>query len=570
MERQPATPAVAWILTMTSLAAFGLGAPRCVSADVQRLLDGPATIRPGGRPARLRVTGQHVPLGESRTLFVRGLTLHPHEEVLFELPDLDRPTTLRWVADPAEGLSVLVDGEPVESAGESSAAIPPGSREIGLRAGATAVTVGEPVLGTPGPGRRPDVLLVTIDTWRRDAFSRHGAPEAATPRLAGFASECVGFDDAIAPASWTIPSFMGLFTGRHPLALGAIGRDATIPDSVETLAERLAAQGYHTRAITQNTMLAPDGGFARGFDVYDFFESSSFEWRPAARVTDLAIAWARRAPAAPVFVWVHYFEPHGDYAPLADDLQELAPGADARPFVVPGPTNTERLRAVADTPDEVGRIRALYDTEVRAVDREIGRLLDAWRALGRLEQTLVVVTSDHGEEFLEHGRLGHGQSVGDEQLRVPLLVRFPGGRGAGHRVAGQVTLVDLAPTILEAVGSTASSPGGPAVLRGRSLLAAAGGAAIASRPEIAMATLYPELDEPAYCIRDGRRKLVYRAGADRPEHAFDLEADPGERRPSPAPAPGPELRIPWTGLPALAADLPRERIDQLRALGYLD
>ena len=546
------------------------------SSAVVRLLDSQGVILPGGRGVSERVTDLVFPLGQSRCLFVRGLTLHAGEQVLFPIAEMPESGVLRWSQGPVDGVGggafVSVDGMTLESTGDGGVLrVPAGAREISVSA-TTPVRLGEPTLELPPPDDRrpPSVLLITVDTLRRDAVSIWGGPPAATPNLAAFAAECVQFDDAIAPSSWTIPSFVGLFTGRHPLGLGAVGRGGAIPDSVPTLAERLADERYLTHAITQNQILSPGAGFARGFDRYDLFASSNKLARPAARVTDLALRWLRQAPASPWFLWIHYFDPHGDYEPLPDDLRAIAPTDASGFFEVPSPTDPEAIAAASTSTAAVSQARALYDAEVRAVDREIERLLDEWKSFDRIDESIVVVSSDHGEEFLEHGRFGHGHSVHEEQLRIPLLIRFPRGEGGGRRVAGQVTLLDVMPTVLELAGVGGVSEAGPAILRGRSLAGAATGAPIESRPEIAVATLYPEVPDPAYCVRDGVRKFLFRELAATPILSFELTTDPGELNPREAGALDLEAGIPWVDVPERSAAISAEQSARLKSLGYLE
>jgi arylsulfatase A-like enzyme len=565
-----------------------------------RLLDSPGMIngrREAPRPVSGRTTVLAFEASELQTVFCRGLTLRQGESAVWELPRAtSRGGVLRWLegvaADSAGGgalaraLAVSVDGVEipprVTGAFARSLDVPVGARELRFRSRAEpAVRFGEPILlfAADDPQQRsPDILLITVDTLRRDALSIYGGPESAMPGLDRLAREAIVFTDVIAPSSWTIPSFVGLFTGRHPLALGATGRDVVISRETPLLAELLRDRGYHTLAVAQNTMLAPDGGFARGFDVYDFFAATEETLRTADETTESALAWSRSVPAAPLFLWVHYFDPHSQYRPAPEDARLFAPAAGEAldRFRVIAPEDSAQLAALRRAPPEKKDwIRALYLGEVRAVDRAIAHLLAEWRARGRLENTLVIVTSDHGEEFLEHGALGHGHTVYDELLRVPLLMRFPQGRGADRRVRGQVTLLDLLPTILEVAGGAA---GEAPSLAGRSLAPALQVTRIEPRPEIAVAGLYPELAGSLLCVRNGSLKVVFREAAQGLElvEAYDLSLDPREGAPLARPPAEDLARARQTIAAQLsgralvpAESLTVEQRERLRSLGYL-
>jgi arylsulfatase A-like enzyme len=332
------------------------------------------------------------------------------------------------------------------------------------------------------------VLLVTVDTLRADRLGCYGDARARTPVIDGLAAQGVVFERAYTPVPITLPAHASLFTGLLPPAHGVRGNGASaLPAGIPTVAEGLRAHGLATAAFVGAFPLARRFGLDRGFDHYDDAMGKApgvgydFSERPGTAVVAAALDWLRARPG-PVFLWVHLFDPHAPYQPPS-------PFADADP----------------------------YRGEVAAADAALRPLIDAWNARG---SGYVVLVSDHGEAFGEHGEESHSLFVYDTTLHVPLVLRGPG-IPAGRRVADRVGITRLAATLLEAAGA-------PSRLPGNSLLPLARGAAAAPEPLYAE-TLAPRLDfgwSPLFSWRDGRYKYVR---APRPE-LYDLEADPGETR----------------------------------------
>ena len=274
----------------------------------------------------------------------------------------------------------------------------------------------------------PSVLLVTIDTLRADHVGSYGDTRGSTPTLDALAAEGSLFETAVATAPVTLPSHATLLTGMTPPLHGVRHNGIYVLDSgVERLAERFATAGYDTGAVVGAVVLARGFGLEQGFDHYDDAMSSrvaasgGYLERDAAAVTDAALAWlrGRREPQRPFFLWVHYYDPHAAYQP-------------------PSP---HRERFASDP----------YTGEIAHVDTELGRLVAALRADGRLERTLVSVTSDHGESLGEHGELTHSYLLYDATQRVPWILRGPG-VARGRRVEGVVSGADLGPTLLGLLG----------------------------------------------------------------------------------------------------------------------
>lgn len=381
-----------------------------------------------------------------------------------------------------------------------------------LRPAAAAIGAGLLVLAAagcrPAAEKKPrHLLLVTIDTLRADAVGAYGRKPSPTPSLDRLAREGALFRRVQSHVPLTLPSHATIFTGQLPFANGVRNNGTyALPEKAATLAESLQQQGFDTGAGVASFVLARKFGLAQGFAAYDdALGSEGGAVRalraeiPAAKVYDKWQAWLKghgagaAKPEGHFFYWAHFYDPHLPYEP---------PAAQRAAF--PGD---------------------LYAGEVAAADAQVGRILEDLDKAGLLADTLVVVTSDHGEGFGEHGEQGHGLLTYQESLAVPLILRGPG-IPAGREVAARVGLVDLMPSLLAALDVTP-----PAGLAGRSFLPRlAGGAADAAAPE---ATFYFESllgkeDRnwaPITGLLRGEDKLI---AVPKPE-LYDLAADPGEK-----------------------------------------
>ncbi len=299
-----------------------------------------------------------------------------------------------------------------------------------------------------------NVVIVTIDTLRQDHLGAYGA-EVRTPALDAFAADSVVFTEAFATAPTTLPSHTSLFTGTYPHRHGVrLNGRHRVPSEATTLAEVVRGAGYDTAAFVGTAVLDGFYGLDQGFDTYgDTFagEAGAAQvQRRASEVVDAAIAWldGRRTP---FLLWVHVFDPHGPYDPPAPydaayygDRDPRAPGnrsMEGIPLVF-----YQDLAGVTDVEYPLAR----YKGEVSYTDRELGRLLDALAP--RADDTLVVVTADHGESLGENAYwFDHGETLSDACVRVPLIVRAPWHTDAAS-VNGPVSHVDVLPTVLDALG----------------------------------------------------------------------------------------------------------------------
>ncbi len=356
------------------------------------------------------------------------------------------------------------------------------------------------------PPRPRHLVLVTIDTLRADRLGVYGSKDVATPRLDRIAAEGALAEEATAHVPLTRPSHVTLFTGRLPAETGV--RDnispAVVP-AVPLLAETLQKAGFLSAAFVSSIVLEASSGLDRGFDTYaavfpgggDEAQFLSTVQRKGDVTTAEAIAWLEgvrkaTAPTPRLFLWLHLYDPHDPYEP-------------------PEPYATRYA----------GR---LYDGEVAWSDELVGRLDDALARLGLRDETMLLVTSDHGEGLGEHGETLHGFFTYQTTLRIPFLARGPGIK-AGTRLHSTVRLVDVFPTVLDMLGVKA--PGG-ARFSGTSLAAALRGEAPAAEPVTYAESLVPLLHfgwSDLRVLREGRWKYIQ---APRPE-LFDLATDPGER-----------------------------------------
>jgi arylsulfatase A-like enzyme len=491
-----------------------------------------------------------------------------------------------------------------------------------------------------GAGARPpSVLLIVVDTLRADHLSMYGYGRDTSPRLSAFAQGAAVLERVGSPRAKTTPAVASLMTGLYPHEHGVRDLAQPLPAGVPVLAESFARAGYRTAAIVGNYVLTDArSGLARGFRLWvedlpdrQGVPPDDVPQRRASSLTDGALVALGLAPPSqggagphlaaggpddPFFLYLHYMDPHGAYDPPAEHRVFAAGPPEPIPAAGDLPPHPFQELRVADynapaetrLPDgtiDAARVRALYDGEIRFADAEIGRLLAALEAAGRLANTLVIVTADHGESLGEHRYFfEHGFYAYETTQRVPLLVRGPG--VVPRRIDADMSLADLAPTLLELCGlpplpaPPGSDPDGP---RGRSQAALLRGAA-APAPHAVFSEKIERQDLAGTvqikAVRLGPWKLIRRythAAAGGPERAaivlseelYDLGADPGEQlnlaAAPPAAAPLDRLRAELVRFAAsdvrfadLAAELQRRREELeredpeaariLRSLGY--
>ena len=334
-----------------------------------------------------------------------------------------------------------------------------------LLVGAEAHRSAEPSDSTSEDHTVGHVILITVDTLRADRISAYNPEALPTPSIDRLAKYALVFTKALSPAPWTLPAMTFIMTGVSPSVHGATNQASRVPDNAMTLAEYMNQEGYRTAAIGDNSLLKPAHNLTQGFDEYDFFPKRSMgdsfgavllqtrrRFQPEVStddLTDLFIQWLRANRKNDFFLWLHYYDPHEPYAPPPRSLPEESPEPGIGTYFGRG----KEVRGGQFVPSlaERGWIRRLYESEVRYVDQNIGALLEILDRLGLYRDSLIVLTSDHGEEFWEHGGLGHGHSLHDELLWVPLMIKLPGLAARGQ-ISSLVDTTSLTPTLLELCG----------------------------------------------------------------------------------------------------------------------
>lgn len=330
------------------------------------------------------------------------------------------------------------------------------------------------------PDERPNLLLITLDTTRPDHLGLYGYEKPTSPNLDRLAEESVVYDHAYATSSWTLASHASLFTGLWPQQHGAqsvpegqnreLGYGVrSLDDSFTTLAETLRGRGYRTAAVIAGPALRSELGVAQGFEIFDDEFSSQlalFNGRRAEPVIDRALELIESFGNQPWFLFINVFDPHAPYRPppphdggLPQAGEAAGLGARVKKGIVARAAREEAWRPVADLDSETaeffGRQLAGYDAEIRYMDLHLGRLFESVRADDAGRGTVLAITADHGESFGEHFLFSHGAHLYEDNVRVPLLIRYPRGRGAG-RVGTPVQNHRLFDALVAAAGGNAT------------------------------------------------------------------------------------------------------------------
>lgn len=294
------------------------------------------------------------------------------------------------------------------------------------------------------------MILISVDTLRADHLGFYGYDRPTTPSLDALAQEGVVFDDASSTANGTLPAHASLLSGLYPNSHG-LRRETSRARPLATLASILSRQGYWTGAVVNSFFLTQHYGLDRGFAEFVYIEEIWSRTGPSTWVTDRALRWLGAARAEPFFLFLHYYDPHSDYRANPAYLEEFV-----EPFDGLADGTTEQLLAVrrgdlAFDKRDAAHLIDLYDASIRQTDDELARLFRFLREANLMDNVLLIFTSDHGEEFLDHGGVLHGHTLYQELIRVPLLIRGPG-IPRGRRVSAPVSLVDVVPTALAILG----------------------------------------------------------------------------------------------------------------------
>lgn len=375
------------------------------------------------------------------------------------------------------------------------------------------------------PAVRPDIVLVTIDALRADHVGAYGYPRLTTPAIDAFMRRHVRFANAIAQAPYTKASIASLMTGLYASAHGAVttsvpfvetmtghAKNPILTDvlspSTPTLASLFRIAGYRTIGLTANPFLIEDFGFGQGFDAFQFYPGGDFA--TAQHLVSDGIETARTTPVTqPMFLWLHLMEPHSPYTPPPLTAGMFKPTGGPEPIRDPSGIPPWLLPG---SPNDRRQYISAYDDEVAAADVAFDTLIREIHSIRLGRAAVVVLTADHGEQFLEHGGWEHSSNLYDELIKVPLGIQVPG--VPARTVDEQVQLIDLFPTLLELADADVPSNSGRSL---RPLFRGHADARIAVSEVVAS----------QYAVRDRGFKLI-ESSAGR-EQLFNLSTDPAEQ-----------------------------------------
>lgn len=308
------------------------------------------------------------------------------------------------------------------------------------------------------PAHRGPIVLITIDALRADTVEALGGSPKVMPVLSGLAREAAWSGRAIASSSWTVPSMASIFTGFQPWRAGNWGSGhAVLDDRLVTLPEALKKLGYRTAGFRSNHWLQAEFGYSQGFDTFRYLR----EGKRAER-------YLESLEGGQELVWIHILPPHAPYVrreALLGRLEEIPPGLpkhvrplDLEPYYDP---------ALKLPPEQERVFRAMYKLNAATADLLLGRLIDSLKRSGQWEETLLVITSDHGEEFGESGQIAHGGNLGRVLVEVPLVIKLPAGfpRKLGLQAGSRPANVRIGATLIEAAGGTPEPGAAPSLFQ---------------------------------------------------------------------------------------------------------
>jgi len=400
-------------------------------------------------------------------------------------------------------------------------------------AGAPFAAISEPVMVNEQAGKpsRPNVLLILVDTLRADHVGAYGYRRNTSPFMDEVASEGVIFKNAVSTAPWTVPATFSLLTGMLPGQADVLEYfKVHIGEKIDLLSELLQKEGYRTAGVSGNFFITDDLGYGQGFETFSEKCLPNFHWMSAKCMTDEGLAWADRRLGQPYFLYMHYVDPHADYRapkPFRGMFAQGYTGDDERikrGRIVELEVRHDRTGEPVELPTrDIIHLEGLYDEEIRYADFHLRRLLEGLERRGMLENTLVVMTSDHGEEFVEHGIVGHRSNLHGTLMDVPLIFRGKGLVPTGVKVDDVVSLADVAPTIMEIVGLRSGSP-----VWGRSLKPLWEGGTL---PERMVFGQRKDKNISEWMVTDGKYKFIIAKGKEKRwfnPRFYDIRSDPVE------------------------------------------
>ena len=430
------------------------------------------------------------------------------------------------------------------------------------------------------PQQRPHVFIYLIDTLRPDHLGCYGYDRPTSPNIDAFAKDAVLFTDASAQSSWTRPAVTSTLTGLLPQAHGANRIKFGIPATAQYLPEILQKSGYRTAAFCGNGITGKKFGFGRGYQLFRESEMrdspliAGFQFNFSGLINEWIFDWLQQQGGSDrLFFFAHTADPHGPYTPAEPYLSRFK-RTQLDPSLGASPKFYEITMGKAQSPPQIREhLIDLYDGEIATNDHSFGELIRNIKSKGLYDSSMIILLSDHGEEFLEHNGWEHGRTLYEELLRIPLIIKFPGQWRAGTKVSATVNQIDIMPTILEYAG-IATPP-----MNGKSFLKKIISPGTLNHSENTAMSLLVRGKLKTDSIRIGKNKLI-RIGNGKTftsQIFFDLESDPGER--------GAREVLPpaWksfllatqtrnllllTPLPAHYAPINEEDLERLAALGY--
>lgn len=425
----------------------------------------------------------------------------------------------------------------------------------------------------------PNVILISLDSLRADHLGVYRYDRETSPAINQLASDATVFERAVAPTPWTLPTHVSLLTSQYAHTHQVDRLNRSLPRNTLTLTSALKSADYSTHAIVSGPLLQARYGMDNGFDAYDDTLARGSNRASHSKVTGEAMVTqvSRFLGSAepPFFLFAHYWDAHYDYNPPDRYARRFDPEYSGKV----SPVDFIRNKAINKNMErrDLDHLIALYDAEITWVDTQVGKLVAALKQSGHYENSIIILTADHGDEFFEHGEKGHQHSLYEELLHVPLIMKFPDVEGGG-RIPSRVSLIDVMPTVLDALGLDI-----PHGTQGRSVWPLLRGE---SQPE---RTIFAEtnrtrkdigdpVQSKSWAVYEGRFKLIVFAKDRYPPELYDLDADPGEThnlvgtvdhepylrrlqdwlRSTPVHAPGHEI------------ELDEETANELESLGYID
>jgi len=429
------------------------------------------------------------------------------------------------------------------------------------------------------PTQLPNVIIYVIDALRADHVGCYGYALPTTPNIDAFAADATLFTFALAQSSWTKSTIASVLTGLRPDRHNTNTAEDKLPSAIETLGERVSAAGYETAGITTNGVVAARFGFDQGFDSHLYLQmnrKSKEIHQLSDRLNQEAFKWLdQRDIERPFLLYLHATDPHAPYYPREPFRSRFSAAVPPEAGLHSRVVALTQGRAPARE-GVAGQLMALYDAEIAFNDDSFGQLITALRRDNLYDSTMIILLSDHGEEFYDHGRWQHGLTLYSEQLHIPLIVKFPFGRWSGETVSRTAQQIDIMPTILEIVGADV-----PPEVEGRSLLRyLSAPAADQHSPEV-FSYLDMTASRRVESVVFGSMKMIHYLAYDQPRpeiELFDLASDPGETHDLAAQHPilvGYLKSLfkgsrPENAHPEERAVLDEETTAQLEALGYLD